>query len=267
MLLAQLGLAGPRPAAAETVRLHYALSLIGLPLGTAEAHANFDQARYSIDAEARFTGVAALVESAKAAATASGLIVKGRVAPTAYATSSANSSMTRTVRMAMNEGAVAAVDIEPPFQDLPGRIPVTDDLTRNIVDPLSALIMTVPANVSLVGPAACNRIIPVYDGYARFNVTLAYVGSRHLRISGYDGPVSVCAARYVPIAGHRPNRPGTKFMENNKQLEVWLAPLAHARVEFPVRISVATMVGTTIIQAIDFHVDSSPSLPTAASTR
>jgi Protein of unknown function (DUF3108) len=257
-------LIGRGPAAADAVRLHYELSLIGLPLGAAEARADIGPSRYTIALEAKLTGIAALVSSAKGAATASGFIVKGRVAPIAYATTSANARMTRTVRMAMTEGSVKAVDIEPPMEDDPGRIPVTEDLKRNIVDPVSALVMTVPPDAPPTGPAACNRSIPVFDGYARFNITLTYVASRHLKIHGYNGPVSVCAARYVPIAGYRPDRPGTKFMENDRQLEVWLAPLPTARVELPVRISIETMVGMTVIQATDLDVDEGDSDSPAA---
>jgi hypothetical protein len=108
----------------------------------------------------------------------------------------------------------------------------------------------------MVGPAACNRTIPVFDGYARFDVKLAYAGQRIMKLRGYEGPVSVCAARYIPVAGHRPGTKGVVFMQNNKQLEVWLAPLEGARVELPLRISVATMVGTTVVQATNFAVKS-----------
>jgi len=60
----------------------------------------------------------------------------------------------------------------PAFEDKEGRIPVTEANKRNIVDPTSALIMPVPEGEPLIGPAACNRTIPVYDGYVRFDVTL-----------------------------------------------------------------------------------------------
>jgi hypothetical protein len=72
---------------------------------------------------------------------------------------------------------------------------------------------------------------------------------------GYDGPVAVCAARYVPISGHRRDRPATKFMADNKDLEVWLAPIARDHLLFPFRVSVRTMIGTTVVEASEFRVD------------
>ena len=53
----------------------------------------------------------------------------------------------------------------------------------------------------------------------------------------------VCNARYVPIAGHRALRPATKFMEENKDMSVWLAPVEGQRVLVPLRIAVRTMIG------------------------
>jgi hypothetical protein len=246
--------AGSAAAAAETVDVTYALSLIGLPLGEAKAEATVEPTKYSVRLEAKLVGVASLVSSARSAATSSGAIVGGKVAPTSYATAEVGSRSGRTVRMGMDEGTVRAVSIEPPMKSAPDRIPVTAEEQRNIVDPVSALVMTVPPNEPMVGPAACNRTLPVFDGFARFDVKLTFVGSRRMKIRGFDGPVSVCAARYIPVAGHRPGTSGVVFMQNNKRLEVWLAPLGSARVELPLRISVATQVGATVAEATDFDV-------------
>jgi hypothetical protein len=106
-----------------------------------------------------------------------------------------------------------------------------------------------------VSPAACNRKNPIFDGYTRIDVVLTYVGERSAKTKGYEGPVAVCAARYVPISGHRRDRPATKFMADNKDLEVWLAPIASDHVLIPFRISVRTMIGTTVVEASEFRVD------------
>jgi hypothetical protein len=150
---------------------------------------------------------------------------------------------------------VTGVDITPPFEDKPDRVPVRDKDKRGIVDPVGAFIIAVPGADPLVGPAACSRTIPVFDGFTRFDVRLAYVGQRRVTATGYSGPVAVCALRYVPIAGHRPDRPGTKFMAENKNIEMWLAPIESARVLLPYRISVKTMIGTAVIEASEFKVE------------
>ncbi len=243
------------PAFADALRAKYSVSLIGLPIGVATVTGQFDPGAYKIEASAKLSGLASMIVSSKGAATGSGTIAQNSVAPSAYATTSANSEMTRTVRMGMNAGTVQGIDISPPFEDRPGRIPVNESHKRGIVDPVSALVMPVAGSGPLIGPSACNRTLPVFDGYARFNIALSYAGTRDVKAKGYSGPVAVCNARYVPIAGHRPDRKVTKFMAENKNMEVWLAPVDKAHVLVPFRISVLTMVGTTVIEASEFIVN------------
>jgi hypothetical protein len=65
----------------------------------------------------------------------------------------------------------------------------------------------------------------------------------------------ICAARYVPISGHSRDRPATKFMADNKDLEVWLAPIASDHVLVPFRVSARTMIGTLVVEAQELHID------------
>jgi hypothetical protein len=44
-------------------------------------------------------------------------------------------------------------------------------------------------------------------------------------------------------------------MADNKDLEVWLAPIASDHVLFAFRVSVRTMIGTTVVEAQEFRVD------------
>ena len=251
--------------AAEAFSGVYSVSLVGLSLGSATLAGKVNGADYKIEAYANLTGLASAVSGAKGSAVATGAIQNGQLAPASYATSSSNSKETRTVRIGMNAGNVRAVDIQPPFENMEGRVPVTDAHKRNIVDPLSALIMPVKAGEASNGPAVCGRSIPVFDGYTRFNVELAYAGTRQVAAQGYNGAVIVCKARYKPVAGHRPGRKATQFMVDNKDMEVWLAPIAGGRVMVPYRIAVRTMVGMTVIEARKFVVTGSA--PAAAAQR
>ncbi|PNG26703.1 DUF3108 domain-containing protein [Methylocella silvestris] len=248
------GLTSPR---AETVRARYAVSLVGLHIGEVAAVSSFDSSKYRIDFNARLTGVAAMVADVKMALSSTGSVQGGVISPATYVTTAANSRETRTVRMALSGGSVKSLNITPPWDDKEGRVPVTDANRRNVLDPTSAFIMSVPPGQPLVGPAACNRKIPVFDGYLRFDVTLFYVGSRNVDMAGYSGPVSVCAARYTPIAGHKRDSRSTRFMADNRQIEVWLAPIEHAHVVAPLRVALMTLAGNAVIEAVEFSVDAS----------
>ncbi len=242
------------PAAAESIDAHYAVSLLGLRIGDLHASGTVQPQSYRMDVNARLTGLAAMVSSVQMAlASTGGINKKGSLAPSSYATSSATASDTRTLRMALNAGSVKAVEIDPTPEYRGERIPVTEANKHNILDPTSALIMPVPVKAALVGPAACARTLPIYDGYARFDIALNYVGQRDVNITGYSGPVSVCSARYRPISGHLVGSRSTAFMAQNSGIEVWLAPLEQAHVVVPLRVSMPTMTGQLDIEAVDFQ--------------
>jgi hypothetical protein len=248
-----LAAASRAAAAADTLRATYALTLIGVPIGTAKVSADITPTSYVVDASARLSGVGAMFSNSRGASIGKGAIVSGHVSPASFATTASNASMTRTVRMALAGNAVARVDIEPPFEEKPDRIPLTEKDTQGVLDPVGAFVIPAPTDGPPTSPAACNRNIPVFDGYTRFDVTLTYVGQRKVVTKGYSGPVAVCAARYTPIAGHRRDRPATKFMADNKDIEVWLAPVG-GKALWPYRISVRTLIGTAVAEATEFSV-------------
>ncbi len=245
-------------ASAETLRAHYSISLVGLRIGDLYADGDLRPDNYRMDVRAHLSGLATLVSNVKMALASSGVLKKGNLAPNAYATSAVNSTETRTLRMALKAGTVKAVEISPPPEFHGERVPVTEANKRNILDPTSALIMPVPAKDALVGPAACDRTLPIYDGYARFDIALHYVGQRDVSVAGYSGPVSVCSARYNPISGHLVNSRATAFMAENEGIEVWLAPIEQAHVVVPLRVAMPTMTGELEIEASEFEVSGAP---------
>jgi hypothetical protein len=247
----------PAAARAAAIDAEYAISLLGIQIGTANLSGTVDSRRYDIALQARMTGLAGILTGGKGAGTAAGAIAGARPQATSFAVNSESGSEQRTVRMALSGNAVQAVAIEPPLDDKPDRVPVTDAHKRGVVDPLGALVMPVAGTMSLSDPASCNRTIPVFDGAARFDVVLTHAGVKQVDTAGYKGPVAVCKARYVPVAGHRTLRKSTKFMAENRDLETWLAPVSGTRVLMPYRISIRTMLGTTVLTASRFSVDGS----------
>ena len=249
-----LAICAASPVAADSLHAHYSVSLVGLHIGDLAADGTLEPQSYRMQLGAHLSGLAAMVSSVQMALASSGSMKKDKLAPSAYATSAVNSSETRTLRMALKSGTVKAVEIMPPPEFHGERVPVTEANKRNILDPTSALIMPVPVGDQLVGPAACERTLPIYDGYARFDIALHYVGTREVDVAGYSGPVSVCSARYMPISGHLVNSRSTAFMAQNEGIEVWLAPIPHAHVVVPLKVSMPTMTGQLDIEATDFEV-------------
>ncbi|HEY8383360.1 MAG TPA: DUF3108 domain-containing protein [Microvirga sp.] len=243
-----LALGAAAPAGAQTLKVDYGISLAGLPMGTADLSTTLDGSRYRMQVGAKLTGLAGMITGGKGGATATGAVGGGQPVPASFAITSRASSGERTVRMGLSGGNVAALDINPPIDEKPDRVPLAESHKRGVVDPVSALIM--PAvKADPLDPANCNRTLPIFDGAARFDVVLTYGETRPVEKPGYKGQVLVCNARYVPIAGHRALRPSTKFMQENRDLQVWLAPVEGSRLLMPMRIAVRTMVGMSVIEA------------------
>jgi hypothetical protein len=249
-----LALFSATPAAAETLKAHYALSLLGISIGSAFASGVIEPQNYRLDIAMKTTGLANLVNNTRGAATASGKLTPEGPSPANFANTMANSYETRTVRMALGGNAVHALEVKPEPWDAAQRMPVSAEHKQHISDPVSALIMSVPAGEALVGPTACNRTIRVFDGVTRFDVRLAYVETRTAKAKGYVGPVSVCSAHYTPISGHRPDSTVTKYMAENQEMSVWLAPLPDAHVVAPLRIDIRTSEGMLSIDAVEFDL-------------
>ncbi|SDA16456.1 Protein of unknown function [Methylobacterium sp. UNC378MF] len=235
-------------AAAATVAVDYGINLAGLPIGTARLAGSFDRDRYLMDVSAVLTGLVGAITGGKGSARASGSFTAAPQ-PGAFAIATQTASSGIAVRMALAHGNVVQAEVTPPLVDMQDRVPVTPANKRGIIDPVSALLMPTRGRGEPLDPENCNRTLPVFDGATRFNVVLSYAETRPVQKPGYAGPVLVCTARYQAVAGHRPDRPGVKFMEENREMSVWLAPVEGTRVLIPLRISVLTTIGTNIIEA------------------
>lgn len=236
-------------AQAQTLRVTYDLSLAGLPLGKANLSSSFNGPKYEMQGNAKLTGLAMVLTGGKGEASASGSLAGAAPRSTKFAVMSKTSDNQRSVRMGLKGGRVAEIAIDPPLEPKPDRIPVKPADKRGVVDPMSALLMPALASKSLTDPDNCNRTIPVFDGASRMNVVLTYAETKNVEVPGYSGPVLVCNARYVPISGHRSERPATKFMQENRDMSVWLAPVEGPRLLFPLKVAVRTMIGMGEMQA------------------
>jgi hypothetical protein len=251
MLAAALAMAAASPVSAGSIEAQYGISLAGLSLGTATLSGNITPAKYILNVQASLTGLMGMISGGRGAAQVSGSFSSLKPVPGSYALTASTSEMTRTVQLGMSPGGVHTILVNPPLEPKADRVPVRPEHQRGVVDPLSAILMPTPAAAGLSG-AACNRTIPIFDGAQRFDVQLSYAGMKNVSGEGYSGPVVVCKARYNPISGHRSERPGVKYMQNNRDMEAWLAPTGVDGVFLPYRVSIKTMVGTTVIQAQRF---------------
>jgi hypothetical protein len=247
------------------VAIRYSMSVAGLPIGTAALSMTVsDGGAYKIVASAKVGGVLSLVSVGKGSATALGKLGPDLPVASGYALNSISADKQQTIRMALAGGTVTQTEVNPEPTPRPDRIPVTDADKRGVIDPLSAFVVPVAGKGDVLDQTVCRRTLPIFDGAQRYDIKLSYARMEKVKAKGYAGPALVCSARYVPIAGHRAAREQTKYMADNKDIEIWLAPINGTRVLAPWHIVIGTQVGRLVIDAAKFTQQASNEMAATA---
>jgi hypothetical protein len=110
-----------------------------------------------------------------------------------------------------------------------------------------------PKSEDVLAPAACRRTLPIFDGSQRFDMVLSFKRMDNVKAeTGYRGPAVVCAMTYRPVAGYTPGAFRVGYLQKNRDMEMWFAPIAGTRLLAVVRISIPTMLGTAVLRATQF---------------
>ena len=248
-----LAIAGPVLAQAQgKLEARYTATLAGIPIGKGAWTVEIREHQYSAVANGRVTGLMRAITRGDGTATAEGAMAGGRLVPAAYAAHTADDRRSSEVRMTLSSGTVTDLVAEP-VPPSPDRIPLTEAHRHGVVDPMSAALIGVSGSGEVLSPEACRRTLPIFDGYQRFDLALSFkrmdeAGAEH----GYQGPVVVCSVAYRPIAGHRPARFAIKYLMEQRDIEIWYAPIAGTHVLAPFRLLVPTLVGPAVLQATQF---------------
>ncbi len=232
--------------AQERVSARYEILIGGLQVGIAGFEGRVSQDSYQASVSLRLSGVSRVIASGRGSAMASGRILGGRAVPANYTLTLNTTQQNDAIRMAMAGGSVRSHSAEPERPAAADEVPVTASHRQGVLDPLSAGLFFVPGTGPTVVAEACAKTFPVFDGRQRYDLSFSYARTENLKVAGYDGPAVVCNARYRPIAGHRPAV--TAPMEANRDMQIWLAPVAGTRALVPARIAIRTPVGMAEIQ-------------------
>lgn len=262
-MLAAALLATPAQAGKSSIGGLYSISIAGFKVGRGTLSLVMQGNAYSAKVNLEPAGIGTLFTTGKGGAEAAGWLVGSRVVPSKYRMASHAANLDFRVNLSQGSGSIRSMDVAPRFKPNAERIKVTNRHTRNAIDPLSAVLMPVGRAKDSLGPKACARKLPVFDGWTRFDIKLSYEGTRDVSGRGYDGQVVVCKARWVPIAGHRPSKDSVKYMAKAK-MEVWMAPMGRDNVLVPYRISMDTKNGRLVVEASKLNIQGAGSDSAAA---
>jgi hypothetical protein len=258
VLLAGLATAPAHAADTVTLTAGYTISIHGVTVGRAEAKARFTHKGYAAAISGSTYGISRIVSDARAILAGSGRINGANVSPASYNLETSEGGFETHVRMAMRGSSVVDLNAVPTLVDAPDRIPITAGSRQNIVDPVGAFVVSLDhPSPTAIGPQVCNRTVHVFDGWKRFDIRLSYKETKPVTggSDSYSGDLLVCAARYLPVAGHRSGDESVQYMADNKRLEISMAPIAGTSVYVPYRIVIGTRIGDLVIAARQFSAD------------
>ena len=245
--------------AQSKLEARYSVSLAGIPLGSGTWVVDVTGDQYTAVANGRTTGLVKLIADGSGSAGSRGTFQGASVASSGYMANTVSDKKTDEVRMVLRGGVVKEVLAEPPLEPSPDRVPVTDAHRKGVVDPMSAALIPVAGKGEMLAPEACKRKLAIFDGRNRVDIDLVYKRMDQVKADkGYQGPVVVCTVLYNPIAGHRPERDAIKYLIAQRDMEMWLAPIAGTRVLVPFRFSVPTPFGLGLLQASYFMAQPQP---------
>ena len=276
-LIAALGLAAFLPATlsdagigqvrtAGKLEVAYTATLLGIPIGRIGWTVDLRDDRFAAAANGSTIGLFRIFAHGHGTAEAHGSVAGKEPAASNFMVSFTSGSSADEIKIAFN-GGKAKEYLAHPRPPSPGLVPLTDTYRTGVVDPMTALLVHVPGNGAISVPAACERKIAVFDGHMRYDLRLAFKRVQQVKAAaGYQGPAVVCAVYFTPLAGYDPGRAAIKYLQAERGMEIWLAPLTGTRLMVPFRVSVPTPIGVGVLQATRFVFTQQPERPGAIST-
>jgi hypothetical protein len=258
----------PSAWAQGKLEANYTATLSGIPIGKGTWTIDVDDDQFSATASGATSGLLRVFASGQGNSTAHGGVSGGQPMPATYTSTIVADNKADQVRILFSGGNVKEFLADPPTTPNPDRVPLTDASRKNVFDPMTASLIRVSGNGDTFVPEACQRTIPIFDGRMRYDLQLAFKRLDKVKSErGYQGTVVVCAVYFSPVAGHVPDRNTIKYLVAQREMEMWLAPIAGTRLMVPFRAQVPTPIGLGVLQAREFVSIPRPPVPTASNLK
>ncbi|MDD9911373.1 MAG: DUF3108 domain-containing protein [Ahrensia sp.] len=210
-------------AASTVLNSEISVSYAGLPVGTLKHSYTVSQRDYAIRGSMKSNPLLQMLTGSSADYASAGRIRGNRLVPLQQSVSYQTRKRNGAISLSFQSGNVETASISPKRKLRRDAVPLTAEHRVGVLDPVSALVVTVDRGQIGDGQRICNRTVPVFDGRVRYNLRMSYHSSQRAATKGFTGQVHTCSVRYQPVAGHRPNRANVKRLVANRSIRVSLA--------------------------------------------
>ncbi len=240
------------PASVANVATVYQVKVGRFNLGSFRVSAKLQSGQYRIKGDGNFSVLEGLVFKWRGALAGNGEVTEAGPEPASYSFSYTAGKKSERLRVTFGKGDVKQVTIAPRRRQLPGTIPVRKEQLEGVLDPLSGIFLTARSTNPNGDLSVCNQLLPVFDGWTRFDLVLKpkkRVQVQNKGTGSYNGPAAVCRVKFIPISGYRPGDRGIQALQQSNEIEVWLIPVRGTQMYVPYRIAMPTPagVGTAVL--------------------
>jgi len=246
----------------------YVVTLGGVPIGKGSWSIDVQDDQFTATANGATSGLLRVFASGQGSSAAHGSVSAGQPIASTYASTIVADNRSDQVRIFFSGGMVKEYLADPPTMPSPDRVPLTEAHRKGVLDPMTASLIRVSGSGDTFVPEACQRTLPVFDGRMRYDLQLVFKHLDKVKSErGYQGTVVVCSVYFAPVAGHVPERSTIKYLIEQRDMELWLAPIAGTRLMVPYRASIPTPIGMGVLQASQFVSIPRPPQPTASNLK
>nr|WP_246433015.1 DUF3108 domain-containing protein [Rhodopseudomonas rhenobacensis] len=254
LLLGVLAIAPSDPAHAQgSLDARYEATLAGIPVGKGVWRIDIGDDQYTASASGGSSGLLKAFAGGDGTGASQGRVVNSQLQPTNYSASTTTSRKSESIRMTLAGGAIKEFSIlpEPPVDA--DRIPVTEAHRRGVFDPMTGSLVRAAGAGDPLAADSCRTTTAIFDGRMRYDLRLEFKRLDTVKAEkGYRGPALVCAIYFSPISGYIADRAAIKYLVAQRDMEVWLVPIAGTRILVPFRLKIPTPLGNAVLEATQF---------------
>jgi hypothetical protein len=231
----------------------YDVTVAGFSLGELQLDARFEGPSYKMQGEGKFSLFLGKTYKSGGTAASSGRLRSGGPEPASFMVSYEGDDKEEERRISFKGGDVKDFAIIPPKKPGKKRVPVTAQQLRDVLDPLSAVFLHMQT-----GNSVCDDTMAVFDGRLRYDIVLLPKRIDDLPSEaprGLSGPVQVCAVKFVPVSGHKPDNAAIQYLSKTDRIEAQLIRLPETPLYVPLSVGVPTIIGSAAVTLTEIKFD------------
>lgn len=239
---------GAQPAGAiERFSSSYSVSVLGLRVASSSFTTTVNGEAVSIEGTLKSSGLARLFDDTTGSTVVRAKVNGQGVFPAAYDIRYVSGKKNKRTAISFASGKVAKTLNNPPLKKHAVYVPLKPEHLQGVFDPMTALLIKADTP-----QAVCKRTVRVFDGEVRVDLKLSPAGEVPFSTKGFKGNAIRCSAKFVPVAGYRPDKNQIKYLRDKSRIEIAFAPIGAENLYAPVKATVGTQIGQVTVYATRF---------------